>query len=499
LILNLALLTPYLDEQTFAVMHVDMAQLDVAALRKNLAKTELLVRLEDALEKWKGKFTQAGGRDVFLVFSLADNPVHGFLVIPCNGDTSAGIKRALADPEFETILRNLQFLMPSQDYEPAVQIGDAFVIGHRFTIERLRKNKATERPELSKAFEAAGKSTFQLILTPSADQRRVLEEMEPTLPPILGGGPVKVVTGGMLWSALGIEVGSKLGLRWYAQSRDAASAKAFRQWVETTLGDLSCNPAAERYFPHFGQLVRMLKPRASEDHVELTLSEGEPALSTLLQGLSIELDLAAGRTWYGDHLHQIALAIYGFENRHQSYPAIGSFDKNGKPLLSWRVLILPWLNQEELYKKFHLDEPWDSEHNKALLPLIPQVYRSFGLTDKPLGYTTILGPVGKNLFFTGDQKKNTIADITDGTSNSIMLVEADSLHAVPWTKPEDLKIDKDNPARSLAEHVSGAMALGFADGSVHFPAKTIDKEILYHLFTINGGEVIPANKLIEVR
>jgi hypothetical protein len=495
LIVNLALLNPYLDEQTFAVMHVDMTQLDVAALRKNLARTELLGRLEGAIEKWKDSFTQAGGKDVFLVFSLADNPVQGFLVIPCTVETSAGIKRTLAAPEFETILRSLQFLMPSQDYHHAVQIGDAFVIGNRFTTERLPNNKPTERPELKKAFETVATSTIQLALVPTADQRRVLEEMEPTLPAILGGGSIQVVTRGMLWSVLGIEVGPKVSLRWYAQSQDAASAQAFKQWLETTLGNLSSNAVTQRYFSHFGQLVGILKPRASGDHVELALNEGEPALSLLLQGLSIVLDLAAGRTWYGDHLHEIALAMHNFHGRYQTFPAIGSFDKNGRPLLSWRVLILPWLNQEELFKKFHLDEPWDSEHNKALLPLIPEVYRPFRLTDKPLGFTTILGPVGKNLFFTGDQKKHSIADITDGTSNSIMLVQTDSRHAVPWTKPEDLSVDKHNPTRGLADHPPGVMALGFADGSVHFVSHTSDKETLYHLFTINGGEVIDPSKL----
>src|SRR5204863_3386120 len=113
------------------------------------------------------------------------------------------------------------------------------------------------------------------------------------------------------------------------------------------------------------------------------------------------------------------------------------FDKRGKPLLSWRVEILPFIEENELFKQFHLDEPWDSEHNKALIAHMPRVFQD---PRRPPGdTTTFLAPVGKGLAFEGD-KPLKINSFTDGTSNTIFIVQANDDRAVPWTKPDDLEV-----------------------------------------------------------
>jgi hypothetical protein len=185
---------------------------------------------------------------------------------------------------------------------------------------------------------------------------------------------------------------------------------------------------------------------------------------------------------------------------------VANFDKAGKPLLSWRVHLLPFLDQVKLYKEFHLDEPWDSEHNKGLIDKMPAVYRS---TEKKemiqAGKTTFLAPVGEDFMFTGTPKTLTFRDITDGTSNTILLVDADDNHAVVWTQPEDFKpypkgaklqdLLKDFADPKKAEiglrkrPASGFLTL-FADGSVHVLPSKIDPSTLYFMFTRNGGEVI---------
>jgi hypothetical protein len=500
LIVNLALLAPFLDGQTFAVVHLDAKQIDLQALRRGLGKHESLEHFEGVVGKWKESFISAGGRDVFLVFSLADLPGAGFLVIPCPDESNAAaLGRVLRTPESEELQDLLLYLRADPQHHPMsgtriARIGSAYIVAPGSTVERLRKNRAVPRPELTKAFEAAGNGMAQLVLAPSADQRRIIEEMLPTLSPDFGGGSSKILTRGILWSALGIEASPKLAVRWTVQSQDEASAQALQAWLEHFFQKAAANPVAQRYLPNLKELTGLLKPKASKDQVTLVLSEGEQAAPALLTAFGLVLDIVVGRSDLASHLKQIALAMHNYSDAHKTFPAFASFDKDGRPLLSWRVHILPWLDQEKLYKQFHLDEPWDSEHNKKLIPLIPDVYRSRRLAGKPPGYTSVLGPVGKSLFFTGDQQGIRIQDITDGTSNTIMVVEADPDHAVPWTKPEDLKVEKDNPEQGLGEHAPGVFVIAFADGSAHFVPITIDKQSLYHLFTRNGGEVVDFSK-----
>src|SRR5207302_1956982 len=84
--------------------------------------------------------------------------------------------------------------------------------------------------------------------------------------------------------------------------------------------------------------------------------------------------MAAGRTRSANNLKQMALATINYADAFGRAPAAAICDKNGKPLLSWRVAILPFIEQDNLYKQFHLDEPWDSDHNKKLLARMPNVY-----------------------------------------------------------------------------------------------------------------------------
>ena len=158
-----------------------------------------------------------------------------------------------------------------------------------------------------------------------------------------------------------------------------------------------------------------------------------------------------------------------YESANAAFPRPASIGKDGKPLLSWRVAILPYLDQQELYNKFKLDEPWDSPQQQGADQRDADSLRSApaGPTSSPARPTTAAF-VGKGAFFEKDQDTR-IANITDGTSNTIMVVEA--AEAVPWTKP-DSDLDFDPEARpSLygagSPHPGGFDAM-FADGSVRF-------------------------------
>ena len=198
---------------------------------------------------------------------------------------------------------------------------------------------------------------------------------------------------------------------------------------------------------------------------------------------------AARRAQCVNNLKQIGLAMHNYASANDAFPGPAITDKQGKALLSWRVAILPYIEQQELYNKFKLDEPWDSPHNKALLKEMPSTYVCPSRAAGEPFTTTYRVFTGKGALFE-DGKGTKIADITDGTSNTLMVVEAKE--AVPWTMPDDLPFDP-AAAPSLfgagSTHPGGFNAL-FADGSVRFIKTSISLQMFRALITRAGGEVV---------
>jgi hypothetical protein len=230
-----------------------------------------------------------------------------------------------------------------------------------------------------------------------------------------------------------------------------------------------------------------LKPKAEGDRLTVTLDE--QAVERVLRPAVTQSREAAARAMSMNNMKQMALALHNYHDTYKSFPAHASYAKK-KPLLSWRVHILPFLEQDGLYRAFKLDEPWDSPHNKALIARMPEIYRSPLAKDVAAGKTVYVAPTGPNMIF-GSPKGTPIRNIVDGTSNTIMLVEADDGRAVYWTQPEDLKVDRDNPLTGLIKKGAKGFHAGFADGSVRFVSSRVDPQVLWSLFTMNGGEVIP--------
>ncbi len=189
-----------------------------------------------------------------------------------------------------------------------------------------------------------------------------------------------------------------------------------------------------------------------------------------------------------NNLKQTGLAILNYESANKQLPAQAKYDAEGKPLLSWRVLVLPYQEEMELYKQFHLDEPWDSEHNKALIDKMPAVYRHPKLNDP--SKTVYQAVVGKGCAFDG-KKGLKLSSFTDGTSNTILVVEVAPDKAVPWTKPEDWEMNPKDPLAGLGGAFGGGIfnAL-FCDGHVQAFTNAIDPTVFKAMCTRNGGERI---------
>jgi hypothetical protein len=195
------------------------------------------------------------------------------------------------------------------------------------------------------------------------------------------------------------------------------------------------------------------------------------------------------------NLKQIGLALHNYHDASNRFPFAAIYAKNDKmgkkPLLSWRVAILPYVEEYKLYQEFKLDEPWDSDHNKKLLPKMPKVY---GPNDAKSDHSTFYQAfVGKGAAFEGGVSKITFASFKDGTSNTLLIAEA--AKAVPWTKPEDLVYDPDKDLPKLGGLFDDGFHVLYADFYVQFIKKDIKPETLRALITRNGGEVVDRRKL----
>lgn len=194
-------------------------------------------------------------------------------------------------------------------------------------------------------------------------------------------------------------------------------------------------------------------------------------------------------------LWQIMTAFEGYCVQHRHFPPQAIYDRDGRPLLSWRVAILAELGCPAM--EFNFDEPWDSTHNKKFIEQMPEIYRpelTHTLHETPPGMTRYQAVVGNNCAFEGSDGMK-IRSIPDGTANTIMLVETEHDAAVPWTKPADWMFDETDPLKGLlgspaVEPLRETFAVAFADGHVEDIDRRIDPKAFKCLVLRNDGNPI---------
>lgn len=186
-----------------------------------------------------------------------------------------------------------------------------------------------------------------------------------------------------------------------------------------------------------------------------------------------------------NNMKQIALAMHNYEATYGKLPA-DIYSDDGKPILSWRVQLLPYLEQQALYEKLKLDEPWDSEHNRRFTSTVVPTFDSPATPGH--GKTRYLALKGPGSVFVGKEGVG-FKDVTDGLSNTIAFVEAAPDRAVPWAKPADVKFDADKPLEGLASP-DGSFLAAICDGRVTRMPPGVDGETIKAMVTYAGEEAV---------
>ncbi|TVS20321.1 MAG: DUF1559 domain-containing protein [Planctomycetaceae bacterium] len=239
------------------------------------------------------------------------------------------------------------------------------------------------------------------------------------------------------------------------------------------------------HYDDWGNSLFLHPPRLSP--ASLMINKRSLGLADLMAGILMPavqaFDEATFRTRCLDNLQRIALAMLIYERQHGTLPPAYSVDASGQPLHSWRVLLLPYVGQAELFDKLRLDEPWDSDHNRQFHDAAPAIYRCPSTVLLP-GQTSYSVIVGKNSAFPAGQGMS----LDESEMNRILVVERE--RPVGWMEPtselaRSTAIQGINRRHAeqdgLGSPHPGGLNVGLRDGSSRFISETIDLQVLQSL------------------
>jgi prepilin-type processing-associated H-X9-DG protein len=195
---------------------------------------------------------------------------------------------------------------------------------------------------------------------------------------------------------------------------------------------------------------------------------------------------AARRSRCSNNLKQIGLALHNYHDAYKSFPPAFVPDENGEAIHSWRVAILPFLEQQALFNQYEFKQPWNGPRNQRLHDVAIEAYRCPSDSGKQSTHTSYVMIVGEDTVSDGPGMVH-FREIKDGTSNTIIVAELEQ-SGIHWMEPRDMSLeDFLSFQRSGHPHVVNVL---FCDGSVRAISDVTDAKSLQALCTIDGGEVI---------
>ncbi len=385
----------------------------------------------------------------------------------------------------------------------SVRLGETTVIyGHAPTVRRMLKAGDSSQSSLTKsdAWKSAESGTIALAVDATK------------LKTLMADAPQNPVTAMLtpLWMqansyTLGIGLKKDISLSLTAESPDEKSAKTLESSLTGGIALLSGLVAnAQAQLPEDSSDKKVMEILASflatqqfertGNTMTLKLAAdqniGDRLITEALVPSVIRARAAAQRSLQANNMKQVMLALHNYEAANGHFPPSVVIDKESGVPRSWRVEILPYIDQAQLYQEYRKNEPWDSEANKAVLAKMPATYRHPSQSSDST-MSSIFMPYGEGLVAGPDDKEGLqLRDVIDGLSNTIALVE--SKQDIPWTKPEDLKFDLTAEKLPSLGFVPEGWHVAMGDGSVRFISSSIEVSLMKKLLTTSGGEVIPS-------
>jgi hypothetical protein len=358
----------------------------------------------------------------------------------------------------------------------------------------VKDTKKTKRTDIVQGFDAMGSLPFGAMLFPSKDNPLDLGKIFPSLKKAKGKeGEASGILNGLKLVTLGIYL-DPWRIEMVIQTENSELAndvqKSILKAIQSIPDLVQAQVEEVGKDPVFKALAAMVKSVSiMDDKVTIVITDFDPYFEIAAR-INEQNQAKAAAASSMNKVKNIATALLAYHKDKGKFPPAATLSKEGKPLLSWRVQILPYLGHNFLYKQFRQNEPWDSEHNKKFIRRIPPSFRETQ-DDLNKGTTPFQAPVGiATLFNPGGTGTNSIQIINE-LSNTIMLVKVPEDKTAIWTKPEDWEIDISLPAKDLLKGFSNAIVFACADGEVKaIPLKEAEEKIK-SMLVIDGKPKTP--------
>ncbi|GHT42674.1 hypothetical protein FACS189443_5910 [Planctomycetales bacterium] len=530
-------LAQLIEQDTVLVAHIDFAKIDPQGLAQNnkvipetIAKAAGFpssTELTAWLESQKTYLTSTLGiSEVYVVVNLRV-PLPFYVAVPKTDQLKVEtLKKVLESVEQTTT--ECFTIRETTDFVLIFWNNDTHL--SELTLNALLPKKPVSRPDITEAFKEVETYPIQLVAAFPDYARKVLKETKPPLPAPFDKVDIAALVSDFRWKAVGIDP-SKPELHLVVEMKSEFAAAAIYEQSKTFLDfgfeallryakkpgvhyststlELSLWKHLSEYStPELLETVKtaiLTKPRGtrlvthwdSKKFSELTSAAG-PLLVAITKDFAGNFSADIQRRACRNHLKQILLAFHNYHDVYGILPPTFTVDKNGKPLHSWRVLILPFIEQNAMFKSIRLDEPWDSEHNKQFHNKMPEVFRCPVCQGNEKRDTNYCVVVGKETLGRTDGKGLHFSLLSDGLSNTIGVTERKT--PVCWMEPtdilqEDAYLGINKKAEGIGSGHQDGVSVGICDGSVLFLKDSVDLKSLKAMLTIGGGEVVDRSKL----
>ncbi|MEM8666393.1 MAG: DUF1559 domain-containing protein [Planctomycetota bacterium] len=465
--------TPYLESSSVVLVDVDLAKVNIDAmlawLKKSFGMDEVPENMTAAAAAANG-FSQAlkgaGVEHLYVGLSTRSLFDRGpIVVIPCKDTT---VVKGL-------VSATLQNLPP--DFGMKVHVGEELVlVGPESTVDRVVAAKGAIRPDLILPTKGKDRLDHTLVVSLPDEARGDLVALWPERLP--EQFPLQFSP-----RALAKDI-NRFVVSWTLPPNPAINIQFECEDTQAAIRVSEIVDQAKTLVPQLNGLMEVKVENALVD-----LSADPKALADVLGSVLKPARDQARSVAKMNQMKQLGLAMHNYHAVKKQLPPRHYVDRDSKPLLSWRVALLPFLNQKALYDSLKLDEAFDSDANATVSQTQVPIFDSMVQSVRP-PMTTFRAPVFPGSVWHGDGPPKRFRDVKDGTSNTIVFIDAPPADAVGWADPTPWEIDTEDPLSDIFGDRDTITAV-IMDGSVRvFTREDLSGGKLEALLTIDGGEVI---------